>query len=76
MVFKQTAQLTAFGLALGLPAAWIATRLLQGASGGETADAATLIAVSALVIAISFAAAWLPARRAVAIVPMQAVRHE
>lgn len=76
MVFKQAAWITGLGLAIGLPAAWVTTRVMRVALGGQMADAAALTAVALLVGAISVAATWMPARRAVAVTPVQALRQE
>jgi ABC-type lipoprotein release transport system permease subunit len=39
-------------------------------------DPATLVAVSGVLLAVAALAAWVPARRAARIDPMEALRHE
>ena len=77
LVLRDTARLAATGLALGAIIAVAATRLETSVLFGvRPLDAVSLIgAVIILAIAISLAA-WLPARRAASVDPMQALRTE
>ena len=77
MIVLQGLRPTIAGLALGLAASLAAGRLLaQFVYGVGTSDPATLAAVSALLVAVAALAAFLPARRASRIDPMQALRTE
>jgi ABC-type lipoprotein release transport system permease subunit len=61
------------GLAGSFALTRLMARLLYGV--GPT-DAATFIAVPALLALVAIAASWLPARRAVRIDPIAALRNE
>jgi predicted permease len=77
MVVRQVAGVTVIGIALGAVAAIALGRaaqtLLYGLSGYEPAVLVTAAAVLATVVV---AAAYVPARRASSIAPMEALRHE
>jgi len=76
-VVLRSVAVTALGLAVGLPAAWLGSRALGGLLYGvEPTDPITYAAVSAVLLATSVLAAWLPARRASAIDPVEALRAE
>ncbi|MGH9373093.1 MAG: FtsX-like permease family protein [Vicinamibacterales bacterium] len=66
-----------FGLVVGLAATYYATRIITSFLF-QTAphDAATLVAVVALLGAAACLAAWLPARRAASVDPLTALRAE
>jgi ABC-type antimicrobial peptide transport system permease subunit len=67
----------AIGLAAGLPLALVAGRLVESFLYGlAPADPVTLAGAGALMLAIAALAAWLPARRASRVDPMEALRHE
>jgi putative ABC transport system permease protein len=69
--------LTAAGLGLGLAGAWALTRTLSGFLYGVTAtDAPTFGAVSVVLALVAMTATFLPARRAVRVQPVVALRHE
>jgi putative ABC transport system permease protein len=69
--------LAAAGLAIGLPAAAAATRLLDALlyDTGRW-DPATFAAVGAGLLLVAGVAAWLPARRAARVDPAIALRSE
>jgi putative ABC transport system permease protein len=65
------------GLVLGLAGALAATRLMKGLLVRVSPqDPAVFTAVAALLVAIGLFACWLPARRAAALHPVQALREE
>jgi ABC-type antimicrobial peptide transport system permease subunit len=65
------------GIVIGLAGALALTRLIQSQLYSTSpADPATFAAVSILLIAVSLAAAFLPARRAARVDPMAALRQE
>jgi ABC-type antimicrobial peptide transport system permease subunit len=77
MIIRQTAVPVAVGVAAGLPITLAATRLLgRFLYGVAPWDPATLAAAVFLLIAGGLVAADLPARRAAAISPVEALRHE
>lgn len=77
LILRDTARMAAIGLVLGLLLAIGATRLETSMLFGvRPLDALSLLgAIAVLSIAISLAA-WLPARRAASVDPMQALRTE
>lgn len=77
MVLRQAGRWTILGVGLGLTGAVFAAQLLRSLLFGVDArDPGILIGVAALLIMIAFLAAWIPARRAASIDPMQALRTE
>lgn len=63
------------GIVIGLAGAWFATRALRGMLFGVTAgDPVTWVSVALLLGLVSFAASYLPARRATRIDPVVALR--
>lgn len=77
MVIGEGLALSLTGLALGLAGAYGSARFVQGVLFGvRGTDPATFGTVSLMLIAITLAACWLPARRATAIDPNIALRQE
>jgi predicted permease len=77
MVFRETLVLTAAGLALGLPTALGASHLLGHLLYNVSAnDPATLATVAAGLAFVAAMAGYIPARRAMRVDPMVALRHE
>ena len=77
LVLRQGLLLTIVGVALGLVAAFALTRLLSGLLFGIGAiDAATFTTISILLVMVSLLACYLPARRAMRIDPLRALRYE
>jgi macrolide transport system ATP-binding/permease protein len=78
MVLRQGIVLAVAGLVLGLIASVGAGELLRAAfpSGDNQRDTGALLIVIPIVLSVTFLAAYLPARRASHISPMQALRHD
>jgi predicted permease len=77
MIVRESAMLVAAGAAIGLTVSLAAERLVAAFLFGVKAyDAATLAATACFVLAVTAAAALIPARRAARIDPMSALRHE
>jgi ABC-type antimicrobial peptide transport system permease subunit len=77
MVLKDSALLVVGGLVIGLPLALSASRLASSRLFGiGVGDPVTMLVTSAVLAAVSLAAAYLPAWRAVHIDPLRALRSE
>jgi putative ABC transport system permease protein len=77
LILRQGLLLTVFGVVLGLAAAFVLTRLLSGLLFGvEAVDVPTFTTISLLLVAVSLLACYLPARRAMRIDPLRALRYE
>ncbi|MGA7243562.1 MAG: ABC transporter permease [Terracidiphilus sp.] len=77
LILRNASVLVGCGLVVGLGCTWIATRLLKSFLFGVSEhDPTTVISVSALLIICGLIAAFVPARRAASIDPMQALRME
>ena len=76
-ILTQTMTLAAIGLAIGLPAAWIAAKAIQGLLFGVvSSDPVTFGGVAAVVAIVAGLAGYVPARRASRIDPVLALRSE
>ena len=77
LVVLRSVRLAAAGVALGLAGALAATRSLRSLLYGVSpTDPATLAGVSAFLVLLAAAASYVPARRAMRIDPVEALRHE
>jgi predicted permease len=77
MVLRQSLTLTAAGIVLGLAGAAAVTQLLSSMLFGVKAtDPMTYALVVALLIAVALLATYVPARRAMRVDPMVALRYE
>jgi predicted permease len=77
LILLDTARMAAIGLGLGVVLALAAGRLEATVLFGvRPIDAFTLAGALGILLVAVFAAAWLPARRAASIEPMQALRTE
>jgi predicted permease len=77
LILRRALLLVAIGLTIGGALAWFAVRFAGSYIYGVQAhDGLTFAAVVMVLAAASFVAAWLPARRAASVDPMQALRAE
>jgi putative ABC transport system permease protein len=77
MVLTTVARWTAAGAALGLLGAWFSSRLIESLLFHVRAHDPLLLAASlAFLLAVSLTAAWIPARRAMRLDPLVALRYE
>jgi predicted permease len=76
-VLRQALALTGIGIAVGLPLTLVATRIVRGLIFGITPhDPLTIVGAVAVLLGVAVLAAWIPARRAARIDPMEALRYE
>ena len=77
MVLREGLGVTLLGIAIGLASALAVTRLMLALLFGVSpTDPGTLAAVPVLLAAVALVASWLPARRAAAVDPLEAIRYE
>ena len=77
LLLRQGAQLIAAGLVFGLAGAWALTRAMSHMLVGVSpSDPLTYVSVAALLSFITLLACWIPARRAIRVDPMIALRYE
>jgi hypothetical protein len=77
MILAEGSSLLLAGLALGVLASIVATRLIQGLLFGVAPhDPVTLVGVALLIAAVGVAASWIPALRAARIDPGVAIRAQ
>jgi ABC-type antimicrobial peptide transport system permease subunit len=77
MVLSQGGKLTALGVCVGVAAALGLTSLMRSLLFGvQFTDPATFATVVVLLVAVALAACYIPARRAMRVDPMVALRYE
>jgi predicted permease len=77
MILRETLLLTAIGLTLGLASALAASQMIANMLYGVSAqDPVTLAAVSFVLTFVAAIAGWIPARRAMRVDPIVALRYE
>jgi ABC-type antimicrobial peptide transport system permease subunit len=77
IVLRETLALALFGIAIGVPSALAATRLIASMLFGlSPGDLPTILGVSLLLLLVAMFAGYPPARRASSIDPMDALRTE
>ncbi len=77
LVLRQAMTLSVLGVIFGVAASFAAAPLLaEFLYGVKPHDVLTLILVSSLLIAVSFLASYIPARRATLTDPMETLRHD
>ena len=77
MIMRETLTLTLIGVAIGIPCAVAAARLIRGLLFNVALyDPITLALVPLVLIAVGTLASYIPARRAMRVDPLVALRHE
>jgi predicted lysophospholipase L1 biosynthesis ABC-type transport system permease subunit len=77
MVLKEGMRQVGLGIAIGLPAAFLITKALRaGLVGVEPGDPATFIGVATVLAGAGLLGCAIPARRAIRVDPVEALRHE
>ncbi|HKQ92749.1 MAG TPA: FtsX-like permease family protein [Blastocatellia bacterium] len=77
IVMKQGMRLTFFGIGIGLIGGFALARLMKSLLFGVSAsDPLTFAAVAALLVSVAMAACYIPARRAMKVDPVVALRCE
>jgi ABC-type antimicrobial peptide transport system permease subunit len=77
LILSQTLWPTLIGLVVGVAAAGMLTRLVASMVYGVTPlDPATFVAAVVVLLSVALAATWMPARRAMRIDPLVALRYE
>jgi predicted permease len=77
MIIKQGMMMALIGVGIGLVAALLLTRLMSGLLAGVSpTDPVTFISIPLLLGLIAFLACYIPARRAMKVDPMLALRYE
>jgi predicted permease len=76
-VLRSALLMVVIGIAIGVPAVFVLVKIVRNYLFGiEPYDPTTLAGTVILLILIAIAAAWIPARRAAKIDPMEALRYE
>jgi putative ABC transport system permease protein len=77
VVLLRGMRLVTVGIIVGVAASLELTRFIASQIWGISAtDPATFVSVAILLVIVALAACWIPARRAMRIEPMEALRHE
>jgi predicted permease len=77
LILRDAALMVLAGLAIGLPSVWILGRFIESQLFGvRPMDAATIGGSALLIALVAIGASALPARRATAVTPMEALRYE
>jgi ABC-type antimicrobial peptide transport system permease subunit len=77
MILRESTWLALAGVVVGVGAALLLTRLVKSMLYGiQPNDPLTIVGGVTILLAVALAASWIPARRAAAVQPMEALRHE
>jgi len=76
-ILREALILAAIGVAIGLPVALALVHVIRGIFYGiEPHDPITMIGTVVIMVTVAALAAWIPARRAAKVDPMEALRYE
>jgi ABC-type antimicrobial peptide transport system permease subunit len=77
MVLREASWLSAVGVAAGVGASFLLSRLVKSMLYGIASyDPATLWGAVLLLLTVALGASWIPARRAARVQPMEALRRD
>jgi putative ABC transport system permease protein len=76
MIYRQSVRIVAIGLGVGVVVAWLAGQAVGSFVIVSVRDPATYLVVMAVLGLVALASCYLPARRAMAIEPMVALRED
>jgi predicted permease len=77
MILRESTWLAVAGIAVGVCAALLLTRLVRSMLYGiQPWDPVTIMCGVLVLLSVALAASWIPARRAAGVQPMEALRHE
>ncbi len=77
LIFREALTLVVIGIAIGLPVALALVRGIRSVFYGiEPHDPLTTISATVIMVTVAALAAWIPARRAAKVDPMEALRYE
>ena len=77
LIMGEGARLAVIGVVIGIAASLAATRLMSSLLFGVgSTDPLTFVTVAALVLLVALFASYVPARRAMRVDPIVALRHE
>ncbi len=77
LIFREALTLVVIGIAIGLPVALALVRGIRSVFYGiEPHDPLTMIGAAVIMVTVAALAAWIPARRAAKVDPMEALRYE
>jgi ABC-type antimicrobial peptide transport system permease subunit len=77
MILRESTWLAMAGVVVGVGAALLLTRMVKSMLYGiQPNDPLTIAGGVSILLVVALAASWIPARRAAAVQPMEALRHE
>jgi predicted permease len=77
LVMREVLMLVSIGMAIGLPVAWVLSRLVRTQLYGlAPTDPSSIVAAAAVLALVSLMAGYLPTRRATRVEPVRALRWE